>query len=272
MEEFIEEHLCAYDFAYDKIPSTHILGIYQLYHDDKFNEMEDGIMSLHHGIYHKLNKNYGRMIQCWLKAINDSDVNAMINLADYYESLKQYDNAIRYYSMAVDYGKYHQLENLAMCYYHNNNYDNAIKYELIRTSKFSCSTNNLAIYCEYNNDLINAMKYYSMAIDSGCTMAMFNLGSHYGRKNDASTCMKYYHMVITHKNYNRIHHIINHCKNNNLIGDLIIVFNNILNIQFNDLIVKTLLELPIEYDSLNVLININQTKCKSNDIFSLLPN
>lgn len=275
MEEFIKGRLRQHDIPYESIPDTHLLNIYQLFHNNEYNEVEDGLVLLYYGIYSSFTHNYANMIQYLLRAIEYGNAQAGYILARYYERLDDHNNTIKYYSWAVEHNSINAMRDLASYYYNENNVTNAIKYASMAVARgCSDSLNNLGIYYTSVNDRDNAVKCYLGAIKSGNHEAMANLATHYYMIDDIDKAIHYVVMALDNKYYHRIWTTLGYCKAAGLIDHSIIILNKILNTEFNDKIIEmceSLLKVYHSHNLLNILINVNPNMCKTHhDTLSLL--
>ncbi len=185
-----------------------------------------------------------------LRAIAYGNARAAHILAEYYKDQEDFGNMMKYMLWAIEHGSSN-----AMC--------------------------GLAIYYDDHGDHNNAVKYWLMAIERGEYHSMSNLANHYYRINHDDV-MKYWSMAINHEkrywliaidsgHYNHIIPIIKYCKVHNLMDELVSMFNKILNMDFNNIIVETLVQCSLTNDMLNILVNVDQTKCNPHHTFDLLP-
>lgn len=211
MEYYVKEYLLKYNFIQEPIPDAYLSTIYNLFHNNIHNEVENSLVLLHYGIYHEINSNYQLAEQYYLRSITFGNVRAM---------------------------------------------------------------NLLALYYDRDGERDNAEKYWLMAVEHGNTTAMNNLALHY---NEFEAALEYYLMAIDHKDYSHLNYFIFDCKQYKSASHLVLVFNKILNVGYNMAIVNTLVKITIKWNSLqahdmlNVLINIDMTKCKYDYVFDLLP-
>lgn len=241
MEEFIKEHLYKNNFEYAPIPDIHLANIYALLHDDIHNEIENGVVLLYYGIYHFINRNYGDMVHYYLKSIAMGNVNSMHQLASYYYEFDEDSvNALKYWLLAIDHGHIDSMIVVAWHYHSDGDHDNAVK-------------------------------YFLMASVHGHIDGIIYLAVHYKEYNDFDNAMKYYLIGIDNKDYRCVDNAMHLCMQNNM-NYLAIVSNKVLNIHLNNYIVTkimigtTIMKIPLTYDLLNVLINIDQTKCEPYEV------
>lgn len=238
MEEFIKDYLLIHKFPYEPpIPDAYIFNIYQLFNNNILNEIDDSIVLLYYGIYHYINHNEDAE-RCWLKAISYGNVMAMNNMLLFHYKTGDSINALKYALMAVNHGYTDGLDTLAISYFNVYDIPNAIKCWLQAIDHNNVSAmRNIATYYYSEHDFHNAQKYWLMAIENGCCETTNDVLKY-------SFGMDY----------------------------LVIVCNKILNTKYNDQIVSALCRQLLNHDAVNVLINIDKSKCISNHhIFCLLP-
>lgn len=149
-------------------------------------------------------------------------------------------------------------------------------YELFHDGKLQEVDNDIVlvhqgIYHEVCRNYDDMILCYTRAAELGNSRGMNLLWVRY-RADNFEVAIGYALRAIDHQNYWWYDEVIHMCTHHNAINHIITIFNKTLNIQFNDTIVGTLIELPLTYDTLNILINIDQSKCnKYHDTFYLLP-
>ncbi len=101
------------------------------------------------GLYYEYIKNYIKMEEWYLKAIDLKCGESMYNLAEYYCKNLEYDKCEKYYLLAIEHGNVYAL-------------------------------NGLGFYYGYNkHDYKNMKKYLRMSADLNSPVAMYNLGYYY---------------------------------------------------------------------------------------------
>ena len=126
-------------------------------------DITNGYILFFIGEYYEFkNINCNEMIKYYLMAIDKDNINAMNNLAMYYESIHDYDNTVKYYLMAIDKGCSSAMNNLGHYYF----------------------------YDAYHDD-DEMLKYFLMAIEYGNKTAMKNLGHYYSLISDFDNAKKY---------------------------------------------------------------------------------
>ena len=130
MEKNIIDFLNKHKFLYVPIPKKLLENIGNLLFNNKKFEPVTSIDMLCTGVYWKIKNDF-----------ND-DVNAMMNLACYYERMFQTDEAIKYYLMAIEYGS--EFAHRKITSYHLNIQMNEMKLEvdeILKKSIFVCHEN-----------------------------------------------------------------------------------------------------------------------------------
>jgi hypothetical protein len=150
----------------------------------------------------KKEKNYDYMIIYYEMAIKKNDVEAMILLAKYYERRdpKKYEN---YMLLAIeeDENNVQAMNDIAYYYQKNDNYIEAKKYFLMAIEKeHTQSMWMLANLFQKEQDIESMKKYTQMAIDKGDVTAMYNFACYYQNKNDLPNAKKYFTMADTNGN------------------------------------------------------------------------
>jgi TPR repeat protein len=149
------------------------------------------------GLYYMKVKDYNKMKEHYMSAIEDGNVLAMFNLGLYYDSIeKNHDCMRKYYMMAADKGDIDAICNLGVYYRDNNNYTEMEKYFLMAAN--SGDTNSMCELGEYyreNEKYTEMKKYFLMAANSGDTNAMCSLGEYYYDIANYIDSYKFYSMA-----------------------------------------------------------------------------
>ena len=149
------------------------------------------------GIYYMKIKDYNRMKEHYMSAIEDGNILAMFNLGLYYDSIeKNHEYMRKYYMMAADKGDIDAMCNLGVYYRDNNNYTEMEKCFLMAADK-----GNIDVMCELgeyyreNEKYTEMKKYFLMAANSGDTNAMCSLGEYYYDTSNYIDSYKFYSMA-----------------------------------------------------------------------------
>lgn len=164
MQKYIKGYLHKYAFKYEPIPSVYIPNIYNLFHDDVYNEVENGIVLLHYGIFHQINKRYYLIKEYYLRAIAYGNDRAMNLLALHYKNNGDYDNAVKYWSNAVACGNSLAMNNLASCYA---DFETAIKYYFMAIDHKDYRQLECVIsYCKMNNSVTHLITLFNKILNN----------------------------------------------------------------------------------------------------------
>ncbi len=111
MQEFIANYLTEHFIGrVPSIPKIHLLNIYNLYHDNMHDEVDDSIVLLYYGIYHSVHEDNANMIRCYQKSAQHGNTTAMNKLACYYGSIEDSENAVQCWAMAFEHYDYHKVD------------------------------------------------------------------------------------------------------------------------------------------------------------------
>lgn len=206
MENFIIDYLSNHSFRYETLSGAHLINIYNLFHDNILNEIENDVVLLHYGIYYNTKQQYDTMEKYYLRAIALGNTRAMLLLGLHYSDI-DVNLTIKYWTDAIALGNTYAMNKLAEIYYDNDDYDTAVK-------------------------------YYSMAIDNGnCEWVI-----------SAIWC----------------------CKKCKLVTHAMTSVNKILNKGHDNIICGVIMDMPLTFDTVNVLVNLDSSTIHS-PIVHLLP-
>ena len=132
------------------------------------------------------------MIEYYLKAIemgdcHESSLDAINELAFYYETIDDIDNMIKYYQLAIHKGKL---------------YDTARDGSLY-------AMNQLGLYFRFIYDFDNMITYFMMAINQGDIDGMINMADSYYIIKDYDTAIHYYMIAVNKNSAFAIHYVTN---------------------------------------------------------------
>jgi tetratricopeptide (TPR) repeat protein len=221
--------------------TSKILEIFNSENLEKIDVDFDNLIILNWiGLYYKNIKNYGKMIEYYLIAINKGDSNAMFNLACYYNLINNYEEMKKYYLMAIEKENSNAMYYLGSYYEDNNDYEEMKKYYLFAIEKENSNAmTSLGSYYEDNENYEEMKKYYLMAIEKGNSDAMFKFGYYYEDIKDYAEMQKYYLMAIEKENSNAMFKLKNYYKDNVL--KLFNLFSNLNN--KSEIVIKKINEL-----------------------------
>lgn len=152
------------------------------------------------GLYHSHVTNNGEYIEKYLLiSVEFGNIDAMINITNYYNKIKDYGKMKKYCLMGVELGNPNLMCNLGYCYYITKDYDQMKKYYLMAINLGdSGAMNNLGYYHDcITKDYQQMEKYYLMAINLGNCDAMNNLAMyHFQVTKNYSLTEKYYLMAV----------------------------------------------------------------------------
>ena len=145
------------------------------------------------GVLYHFQEKHAEAEQYYLKAINNGQVNAMINLGAIYKSQGKLPEAEKYYLLAMGKGDVDALINLGILHFNQNRYSKAENYFLqaIEKGHFD-ATIHLGNLYRIQGKSTEAEKYYLSAIEKGNELAMYNLGVLYHNQKKYSDAEKYY--------------------------------------------------------------------------------
>ncbi len=127
------------------------------------------------------------------------------------------------------------------------------------------------IYHDINNNHDIMKVYYSRAISFGNTRAMLRMVTNYINSYNFEEALEYILMAIDNDDYTWIRHTMSYCKAYKP-KYVEILFNRILNKGFNDVIIASIIELPVTCDMINILVNMNQSTFAHHCLVHLFPN
>jgi TPR repeat protein len=174
----------------------------------EINQHCSNIMNCLGSYYMNIEKDYIKMKQYYMMAIEKGNTNSMNNIASYYMNIeKDYNMMETYYKMSIKKGNIDALNKLGLYYMHIKDYENMKKYLLLAIEKGNIdATSKLGSYYLHIKDYVNMKKYYTLAIVKGNIHAMNRLGSYYQYiEKDYKMMEKYYTMFLekaTFKNDN----------------------------------------------------------------------
>src|ERR1700753_2798085 len=116
--EYIKSILIKNDYKYTEISNIESLEIiYCLFKNDIINDIkyDDSVIYLYLGVYYCINKKYNEMVTYYKIAIEKGNSYAMY-LALHYEKIKDYEQMKKYYLMAIEKGDLDAMNNLAYYY------------------------------------------------------------------------------------------------------------------------------------------------------------
>ncbi len=145
------------------------------------------------GLLHSANKNYARAEQYYLKALENGDNDALVNLGNLYRKQEDYAQAEQYFMQALESGDNDALINLGAIYGEQEDYAKAEQYFMqALESGDNDALFNLGVVYGEQEDYAQAEQYYLEALESGDNDALFNLGVMYGEQVDYSQAEQYY--------------------------------------------------------------------------------
>lgn len=150
MQEFIMDYLDEHGFLSEPIPEMYLPCIYELFHNDKSQEVDNDIVLVHFGIYHDIHQSFRMMVQYYERAAAHGNTRAMNLLWIHYEN-KYFEKAIKYAMGAIecnDYRRYHQ-----------------VVYRCVKNNAIDCL---ITIFNKtlYNNTIANAIDTIVGALDN----------------------------------------------------------------------------------------------------------
>lgn len=207
-----------------------INNIYELFVNDIIFEPKDDIEMNYLGNYYKIAKNYDKMVEYYLMAINRGNDYSMHSLGLYYRNQKNYDLMIKYFLMAIDRGNKYSMNNLGIYYFGNKNYDETKKYwSMAINIGHTHSMNNLAYYHKSITKNINEMlKYYFMAIEHGDDVSLYCLGKYYKEIKNYKKMKMYHLMSINTNNIKSYKSLREHCETKILKLELRLNYQHII--------------------------------------------
>ena len=208
LEEIKIEFTITFEYN-DEIYEKEILDIF----NNNITETNNPVILNILGKYYQYSeKNYEKMKECYLIAIELKNDNAMTNLGKYYQYIElNYDEMKKYYLMAIELGNSKAMSNLAYYYQvDEKKYDKMEKYyKMAIELNNSNAANNLGFY--YNNikkDYNKMKECYLLAIQLGNKNSMNNLGYYYNIIEPNYDKMKeYYLMAIKLDDINAAHNL-----------------------------------------------------------------
>ncbi len=227
MEQQIKEYLQNHNITYIPIFDEHTSIIYDLFFKDIVIALPDAIVSLYHGIYYSIKKDYYNAVKYYAMSAQYGNIDAMNAVGYYCYMSDNYENATRYYMMAVELGCSNAMADLAMNYNKCNDFENAVKYSL-------------------------------MAIEHGNITAMNNLSSYYYARNDFANATKYLLCAVDHGNYYHVDNFLKMCPCPELVSYQLQFANRILNKTFNNQIMDFIVDSfhLMNVDMVNIIVNI----------------
>ena len=144
---------------------------------------------------YKKEGDYNNMILYLELAIKKNDVESMISLAKHFEKTepKKYESNML---MAIEKDNIDAMNNLAYFYQKNGNMEEGKKYFLMAIEKgHTTSMWMLANLFKKEGDIESMKKYNLMAIDKGDEISMYNLAIYYQHNNDLPNAKKYFSMA-----------------------------------------------------------------------------
>jgi len=144
---------------------------------------------------YKKERDYNNMILYLELAIKKNDVESMISLAKHFEKTepKKYESNML---MAIEKDNIDAMNNLAYFYQKNGNMEEGKKYFLMAIEKgHTTSMWMLANLFKKEGDIESMKKYNLMAIDKGDEISMYNLAIYYQHNNDLPNAKKYFSMA-----------------------------------------------------------------------------
>jgi TPR repeat protein len=149
--------------------------------------------------YRDVEQNYDEMKKNYLIAIENGDIESMMDLATYYYENKKYDEAIKYYNMGVKNDNDIAAHNLAICHTQIKNYDEAKKYFIVSIDNYEHAESMHGMAMHYKNVEQNypkMIKYFLMAIEKDHVESMCNLAIYYCNiAHDINNGKKYFMMA-----------------------------------------------------------------------------
>jgi TPR repeat protein/nucleoside-triphosphatase THEP1 len=129
----------------------------------KLNEIKDkeSISFYYALVYHRGLKEYGKAEEYYLKAIEEGNVDALLNLGYLYSEQKEYGKAEKYYLKAIEKGDEYALFNLGNLYSEQKEYGKAEKYYLkaIESGQIGALKNLAYLYFIQKTRKEDALKY-----------------------------------------------------------------------------------------------------------------
>ena len=267
--ESLDEIYDKYGYNKDSIAKYEYLSEYILnLYNYKIVEKDDVNKLFWNGNYYQnVEKDYIKMKEYYLMAIDMNDSDAMSNLGYYYQSIeKDYVKMLKYYIMAIEMNNSNTMCNLGFYYQDvEKDYNKMKKYYLMAIEiNSSDAMSNLGLYYKtIEKDYIKMKEYYLMAIEMNNSNAMCNLGWYYQTIEMNYTKMKKYYLMAIDLNNSDAMNNLDWYYQNKLLEFYCLLYkveskNNIINEKIDELMEN---EQVLDYcDKIKVSERLNNYK------------
>ena len=189
--------MAIYNLGYDEVDDECIKRI-----ESDFNinieTVTDIIVDIVHNLgcyYQHVEKNYDKMIKCYMFGVNSNDMNCANSIGTYYQNIKNYEMAEKYFKIAANQKMPEAIRNLGSLYMdHSINYDEMKKYYFMIIYDLQ--------YDDVTPDRIKNIESHNNSIDTPKCNDPYvarQLGRYYQYKEHNYYLMKRYYMMSIEK-------------------------------------------------------------------------